>query len=337
MYEKNTKALMDMDWNYPEGFFEQFGQLETEEERIRLLYGKYKENLGQFEGIPLWEKGIPDQLENPGYQEEPGLYFYPCAGEAKGVVLVVPGGGYNCIAAEVEGYPMIRRLLEEGYSAALLIYRIRPYTQYESLQDIQRAIRILRYRQGELGIPGNRIFLMGGSAGGHLCTMASVHFDYGDREAADPVERESSRPDGAVISYGIFSMVSYPAADGLVKTNREKDPEETRLKSCYQDRDRQAALFFSPEKHVRPDMPPMFLWQTCDEDDPRKLFLFAKELADYGVRFEAHIFPYGGHGNGLWDGGSGTRQKDAHVAHWFGLAVEWMEDMMERADGLKAD
>ena len=78
MYENNTKALMDMDWNYPEGFFEQFGQLETEEERIRLLYGRYKVNRGRFQGITLWDEGIPNQLENPGYQEEPGLYFYPC-------------------------------------------------------------------------------------------------------------------------------------------------------------------------------------------------------------------------------------------------------------------
>lgn len=338
MYENNTKVLMKMDWSYPEGFFNGFEQLKTEEERIALLYQQYKSNLELFEKIPLWGIGqIPERMENIKYQEEPCMYFYPCEGKPKGVVLVVPGGGYNCIAAEVEGYPVIRKLLEQGYSAALLIYRLKPYTQYESLQDIQRAIRLLRFKRDDLGISQCQVFVLGSSAGGHLCTMSSVHFDYGDLSASDPVERMSSRPDGAIICYGIFSLVSYPVSERFIKIVKDLEPEEVRLQSCYQDKNRQEALFFSPEKHVREDTPPMFLWQTCDEDDPRKLFVFAKELADYGVRFEIHIFPYGGHGNGLWDGESGTGQKDEHVAHWFSLATEWMQEVTKRSNGFKAD
>lgn len=338
MYENNTSILKQMDWNYPDGFWKEFFEKETEQERLKMLFGRYKEQLELFEKIPLWETGkMPGEKTEVGLQVEPAIYFFPCEGISKGTVLVTPGGGYSCIATDVEGFPIIAELLKKGFSAALMIYRLKPYSQYQSLEDIQRAVRVLRYRGEKLGIAEKPIFVMGHSAGGHLASMISVHYDLGNPEAEEAIERMSCKPDGVIIGYGSFTQVSYPVYGAFIKFDDAMEPEEAALKSCFSDEYRSDMVFFSPEKHITPETSPMFLWQTCDEDDPRNMFILAKELADCGVRFEAHVFPYGGHGNGLWDGNSGRREKDSHVAHWFEMAVEWMNQTMEREYGLKTD
>ena len=96
------------------------------------------------------------------------------------------------------------------------------------------------------------------------------------------------------------------------------------LVSVYMDEQRPDKYWFSPEKWVNPQTPPFFLWQTTDMDDPRNMFCFAKELADAGVRFEAHISPFGPHGMAMANG-TGLGPKDAHVAHWFTQATEWLD------------
>lgn len=300
---------------------------QSEEERIRTLKKVFNADIAGFERIELWEGEVPGFNAEYTDQNRPGIVFFPApSGECRGVVLVAPGGGYNCKVSSAEGYPVLYKLMKAGFSTALLDYRVKPYTQYCSVLDIQRAVRVLRYRAGELNIKPDKIAVSGSSAGGHLSAMAAVHFDDGDPHAADPVERVSSRPDAAVISYGIFSQVAFPKTGEFVKIdeNSQVPGDASGLVSSYSDKKRAEHYYFSPEKHVTPKTPPFFMWQTCDDDDPRQMFNFAKELADCGVRFEAHIFPFGPHGMGLADG-TGLHPADAHVMHWSNLAAEWLK------------
>ena len=109
---------------------------------------------------------------------------------------------------------------------------------------------------------------------------------------------------------------------------REEEPDfempRGGLVSVYMDEQRADKYYFSPEKWVTPETPPFFLWQTTDMDDPRNMMCFAKELADVGVLFEAHIFPFGPHGMALADG-TGLGRPDPHVARWSELAIEWLK------------
>ena len=300
------------------------------EERFLAMEEFYDECMNEFDPIALWDDG-----DIPGYNPEfihpgkPRIAFFPgVGGQKRGCIIAAPGGGYNFKSWGTEGFPIIKRLTDAGYSAVMLDYRVKPYTQHWSLVDMQRAIRMLKLKADELNIKGDKIAVCGGSAGGSLSCLASVHFDYGDPVAADPVERQSSRPDAAIVSYGCFSYVSHPKLEAMIKTQEgDITPEGGgTLKNSYTDEIRKNNYFFSPEKHVTPETPPFFLWQTCDTDDPRQMFTFAKELADAGVRFEAHIFPFGPHGIALADGVSSFMgYKNDHVAHWMDLALEWLE------------
>lgn len=309
--------------------------LENEAERIQLLRQSFYENVHKFQWTPLWEneEEIPQWDKTITGQHVPAIVFIPAqvdeeaARKERGCVLVAPGGGYNVEADTTEGWPIIERLTREGFHCALLVYRLRPYARRVSLLDAQRAIRWLRYKAGELHILKNKIAMLGGSAGGNLTCMSGVHFDDGNAGAQDPIDRENCRPDACISMYGTFSACAYPGAEDNFDLGNDQQIKPVGLRSFYSFDQIEECFFNSPEKWVTPQTPPFFLWQTCDQDDPRQMFIFAKALTDAGVRFEAHIYPFGSHGLGLADGVGqpSGRGRDEHVMHWMEQAVEWLK------------
>lgn len=301
---------------------------EDEPERVAILQEVFNDAIADMQTVPLWrDENIPGwKLEIPR-QNKPQIAFFPAiSGGKRGCILVVPGGGYNCKASGSEGYPVIWRLVNAGFHCALLDYRVKPYSQFRSVQDASRAIRLLRYMADKWDILPDKIGMIGASAGGNLTCLTCVHWDAGSPGADDPVERCSSRPDAGLVMYGCFTAVSWPGSDAFMRMREDSEDfamPKSGLVSVYMDEQRVDKYWFSPEKWVNPHTPPFFLWQTTDMDDPRNMFCFAKELADAGVRFEAHIFPFGPHGMALADG-AGLAPKDTHVAHWSELAVEWL-------------
>ncbi len=332
MYEQNLTALQNWTDEFTPEFFAEFMKQETEAARIALLDTIYFKELDKFEAIPLWPAGKTPDYHPEEKHREPSVRFFPCE-QAKGCVVLVPGGAYNTKSISNEGIQEARKFHEAGFAAAVLDYRIRPYAGYDSLHDLQRAIRLLRHDAAKLGFAPDRLAIAGSSAGGHLCSMAAVHWD--DGKAGDAIDAVSCRPDAVILSYGVFSMVATPQMAQMVNPSREHPTSVENLDglvspyTCPPELRRHRA-FFSPELHVTPDTPPVFMWQTCDQDDPRQIFRFATQLAENGVRFETHIFPYGAHGGGLWDGGSISTPANAHNANWFRLAVEWLEIELNR-------
>ena len=63
-----------------------------------------------------------------------------------------------------------------------------------ALWDAQRALRLVRSRAKQWGVDPARVGLLGFSAGGQVTSYAAARFDAGKPGAADPIERESSRP-----------------------------------------------------------------------------------------------------------------------------------------------
>lgn len=337
-FEANTHILTEWAerkmFNGPEGEtylnrLQTLTRQEDEPARVRILMELLNQALKHLETVPLWPEGkVPGWREEYELQNPPRIAFFPAKGGGRhGCVLVVPGGGYNCIAAGSEGFPVIWRLINAGFHCALLDYRVKPYSQYLSVQDAQRAIRLLKARAVDWEILPDHIGMLGGSAGGNLTCLTCVHWNAGKPEAEDPLERVSSRPDAGLVMYGCFTAVSWPGSDAFMQM-REDGPDTPLqrggLVSVYSDTQRGDRYWFSPEKWVRPDTPPFFLWQTTDMDDPRNMMCFAKELADAGVRFEAHIYPFGPHGMALADG-TGLGPVDPHVARWMDQAIEWLK------------
>ena len=120
----------------------------------------------------------------------------PCE-QLRGTVIVSHGGGFVMRAGH-EGFHTARRFLDLGFNVAVLTYRLAPYTRMDALADIQRAVRLLRANREHLHI-SDRIALLGYSAGGMLSANGATHYDAGNPQADDPVERQSCRPDAAVL------------------------------------------------------------------------------------------------------------------------------------------
>ena len=280
---------------------------------------QFKENwehrMEQFETIRLWE-------HTPGYdgrdplQKEPYMVFIPAgetaAGKKAGTILIAHGGGFG-IRTGCEGPNIAWYFHRKGYNTAILTYRLLPYTRFDAIADMQRAIRVLRYQKEALGI-SDRVTVMGFSAGGMLSANCATLFHELDPAAQDPIDRMSDRPDGAVIGYGAITAISFPKP-----FMTEPDWKDDLCGETLQER-----YLLAAEKHVRPDGPPFFIWQTLS-DDGRFGMILAKALADVGVPYELHIFEGGVHGIGMADGENDLGMTVPHITHWGTLCDEWLQ------------
>lgn len=315
MFEQNTVLLRQMYELEDMGgrqIAEDLKGMTEEPERVLYLKKAHNALIERFETLPLWNGDVPQWQEGEGYehQNHPQIAYFPAQKRRRrSCVLVSPGGGFNVKAINLEGLPMVHMLSEHGIDAAILDYRVKPYTTRVSVEDIKRALRLIRSMSQALDIDPEHIGVQGSSAGGILSALAAVHFDQGNAEAADPVERASSRPNAAMLSYGAFSMSSQ-LTNGLV--------------SIISDPDIADLHYASPDKYVTPQTPPFFMWQGSDQDDPRLMSIMIRALAEAGVRCEAHLFPFCPHGTGMTDGYGGGYINE-HVSHWRELMLEWLD------------
>ena len=264
--------------------------------------------VARFDSIPLWSGGAPGFDDRDKLQIQPNLIFIPGQGgnNPKSTIIIAHGGAFVCHAGH-EGFHTALHFAQLGFNTAVLTYRLRPYSRRDAMADMSRAIRLLRARKDDLGIT-DRIAVLGFSAGGMLSGNCATHYDRGDMNAADPVERCSSRPDAAVLCYGAFATVAFP--EGI-------------MRSTFGQPDRAEKLYLAPEKNVTTDTPPFFIWQTIS-DDPRNAFVLAGALTEAGVPFDLHCFETGHHGVGLADGRCDDGYCDEHLRKWADLCASWL-------------
>jgi acetyl esterase/lipase len=243
--------------------------------------------------FPLWsDRPAPGSLELDCDDIPTLTQFLPGAGDppANGAAVVIcPGGGYGALADHEAG-PVAKWLNSLGVTAFVLRYRLAPrYRHPVMLGDAQRALRTVRARATDFGIDPTRIGILGFSAGGHLAASAATHFDAGDPSAAAPIDRASSRPDLAILIYGVLTL---------------RDPHThagTRTNLLGPDPDIALVSHLSTEEQVTPDTPPMFLVHSIDDVGvpvENSLHL-ALALSAARVPFAVQIYDRGGHGYGL--------------------------------------
>ncbi|WP_438433240.1 alpha/beta hydrolase [Gorillibacterium sp. sgz500922] len=257
----------------------------------------------------LWPLGAPNATGTGG-EDKPALTPYLVGGPEGGkraAVVVCPGGGY-AMRADHEGEPIALWLNALGISAFVLRYRVAPYRHPAPLWDVQRAIRYVRSKAEEWQIDTGRVGVLGFSAGGHLASTAATHYDGGNAEAADPIERESSRPDLAVLCYPVISMRDGVTHEGSRENLLGPNPSEELLSAmCGED-------------NVTEDTPPTFLWHTSDDGavSVQNSLRFASALHRHGVPFDLHVFEKGHHGLGL-------ASEDEHVRSWTAVCGTWLK------------
>lgn len=146
--------------------------------------------------------------------------FLPAKDQATGAAVVVcPGGGHRELWVDHEGFAVARWLADHGIAAFVLKYRLARETgstyrvDVEALADAQRALRLVRSRATDWGIDPARLGIMGFSAGGELAALASARGTDGSADAADPLDRLSSRAAFQALVYPGNSKSIQPAKD----------------------------------------------------------------------------------------------------------------------------
>ncbi len=240
--------------------------------------------------IRLWEGDAPGAL-GQAPKDIPTLTPFPAGQntDTGATMLVLPGGGYAGLA-EHEGTGYAEFLAARGITAYVLKYRLgsNGYHHPTMLNDAARALRLVRYFARRDGRDPTRIGVMGSSAGGHLASTLLTHFDSGTPNAADPVERESSRPDLGVLCYPVITMGEFThAGSKTLLLGKEPDP--------------MLVQNLSNELQVTQATPPCFLWHTADDKvvPVENALIFAAALRRAGVPFSVHIYEHGAHGLGL--------------------------------------
>lgn len=251
------------------------------------------------EQTKLIEKALPEGGKVGGASvlrlsgvSDPTITIYPASDEvATGAAMVVcPGGGYEILAYDLEGDEICQWLNEIGVTAVLLKYRIPRRTGLEKhtapLQDVQRAISLVRSKAEELNLDPQRIGVMGFSAGAHLAAMASTSYDKRTYPEVDAADKVSCKPD--------FCLLVYPAyLDG---------PNFT----------------IAPELKVTAQTPPTMLVQTEDDKSYINSSLFYYyALKEAGVPATMHLYSKGGHGYGLRDTGNAVNEWPYRAEEWF--------------------
>ena len=259
--------------------------------------------------ILLWPNGAPG-AQGTEDRDKPAITVYmpPNTTGPMTAVIVAPGGSYRALAANLEGRAPANYFNTLGIAAFVLRYRLGPqYHHPIELGDAQRAIRTVRARAAEWHIAADRIGFMGFSAGGHLASSASTHFDAGNPQAADPIDRAGSRPDFAVLGYPVISLVEPWTHQGS-KTNLLGDRPDPGL-----------ARSLSSETQVTAATPPAFIYHTnADTTVPvENAVAYFLALRKAGVPAEMHVFKEGRHGTGLG-------LTDPALAEWPKLLANWL-------------
>lgn len=235
----------------------------------------------------------------------PGTYSYPMSGRfvpnlvpylhtkdgtLRPAMIVVPGGGYAMVSP-TEGEIVAERFFEAGFQCFVLTYttnllQVQP-VQRQALEDISRAVRLVRSRAKAYHVDPGKIACCGFSAGAHVVASLAVH---GKEQAPETEEtREvSNRPDAVILSYPVITSGVYAHRDSFRLLLGEHPTEE-------------ALDWASLEKHVTKDCPPAFLWQTLDDElvPVENSILYARACREAGVPCELHLFRSGKHGLSL--------------------------------------
>lgn len=257
--------------------------------------------------IVLWPDGAPGALGHEPADVPTLTPFLPPKEKATGAAIIIcPGGGYTHLA-DHEGAPVAEWLNTLGVTAFVLKYRIAPrYHQPSPLLDAARAMRTVRARAAEWGLDSERIGILGFSAGGHLASTMGTHFDSGNKDATDAIERVSSKPDLMILIYPVITMREMTHA-GSKKALLGDNPTAELI------------AMYSNEERVTKETPPTFLVHTMNDAavPVENSLSFVVALRKAGVPFEFHLYERGTHGFGLG-------LKDPILATWPARCADWL-------------
>ena len=210
-------------------------------------------------------------------------------------VMICPGGGYSILAWDLEGTEIAEWLNGIGVTAIVLKYRVprrKNRAKHDApLQDVQRALGLVRHNAKSWDVDSARIGILGFSAGGHLSATAMTNYQKRTYKLVDDADKTSCRPDFAVLVYPAYLV--------------DKETKTKLVPEVPIDKKTPPAIFIHAGNDGVPADGSVQMWLT---------------MRRAGVHSELHVFPHGGHGYGL-------RPTTDPVTQWPRLAEGWMMRM----------
>jgi acetyl esterase/lipase len=264
--------------------------LNTFSQKRELIYLWPDKVPGERKGkhMPIADTSKKDMIIRITEVTNPAIEVYPADPAVRNgsAMVVCPGGGYSILAWDLEGTEIAEWLNKIGYTAFVLQYRV-PGKKEGALQDVQRAIRLVKSNAQKWNINPEKTGVMGFSAGGSLSARASTLFNLKTYSPVDKTDSLSCRP--------AFTMLIYPA---------------------YLDQGPNLTL--TPELQLTDKVPPFFIFQTADDPYGNSALVMASALRNAKLPFELHLYPEGGHGYGLRPGKKAAEE-------WRALAEIWLK------------
>ncbi|MEQ1830023.1 MAG: alpha/beta hydrolase [Pirellula sp.] len=212
------------------------------------------------------------------------------------LIVWVHGGAWR--AGSKSDMPL-ENLMEDGFAVASVDYRLSPVAKFPAqVHDINAAIRFMRSNASRFKIDGDRVVVMGSSAGGHLAALVGVSSEVAELSGnASEYSVSNTRVQAIVSFYGASNLqtilaqstphglkVRVPALDLLLGGQPEQQPALARLAS--------------PVAHVDSNDPP--IWMFHGDQDPQMPINQSHELdgayRKLGLRSKLQVIHGGKHG-----------------------------------------
>ena len=176
------------------------------------------------------------------------------------VLLQVPGGAWAIGMRRPQAYPMLSHLADRGWICVSIDYRVSPrHTWPDHIVDVKRALVWIKEHIAEYGGDPDFIAIAGGSAGGHLCSLAALTPD--DPQYQPGFEDADTSVRAAVPIYGRYDWFT---ARGSGRKEFIAFLQKFVVKKPFREH-KQVYVDASPITRLRPDAPPFFILHGEDD------------------------------------------------------------------------